>query len=394
MWASNALIQKMRAKFDKKCPYRYNKAVIYNINTMSFDKNTPYNDLPLLPPGIDFETKKVLKKIVLAREALAKLDASNKRLPNESLLINSVILQEARMSSEIENIVTTNDELYQALATERKDIDPELKEVIHYPGALWEGHRFIKENGFMSTNLFVQMVNIIKESDGGIRKIPGTKLANPKTGEIYYTPPEGEEIIRKMLKNLEDYMNNTGDSVDPLIKMAVIHYQFEAIHPFHDGNGRTGRIINILFLVMNGLLEKPILYLSKYIIENKNEYYKSLRMVTEKGDWMPWVEYMIKAIEITAKYTEKKVDDICDLMKETGDIIKKNLPSIYSRELVDVLFQLPYVKRKFLEDAGIVKEKTAGRYLVDLERIGILKPLKVGREKLYINTKFFDLLRK
>ncbi|KKQ79468.1 MAG: Filamentation induced by cAMP protein Fic, partial [Candidatus Moranbacteria bacterium GW2011_GWD2_38_7] len=300
---------------------------------MTFDRNVPYNDLPLLPPGVDFETKEILKKIVLAREALAKLDASNKRLPNESLLINSVILQEARMSSEIENIVTTNDEMYKAIVTENKDIDPELKEVIHYPGALWHGHEFIKKNGFMNTNLFVEMVNIIKEHDAGIRKIPGTKLSNPKTGEIYYTPPEGEDIVRKKLKNLEDYMNDTSDNIDPLIKMAVIHYQFEAIHPFHDGNGRTGRIINILFLVMNGLLEQPILYLSKYIIENKGAYYTSLRNITEKNDWMPWVEYMIEAIESTARYTEQKVNDICDLMKKTGDDIKSNLPGIYSREL-------------------------------------------------------------
>ena len=359
-----------------------------------FDKNKPYSELPLLPPNEALETTSILKKVVLAREALARLDASNKRLPNESLLVNSVLLQEAKLSSEIENIVTTNDELYQAIAIEQKNIDPTTKEVLHYPDALWAGFTFVSQNGFMNTNLFVQMVNIIKQNQSGIRKLPGTKLANPTTGEIYYTPPEGEEVIREKLKNLEDYMNNTNDNVDPLIKMAVAHYQFEAIHPFHDGNGRTGRIINILFLVLNGLLSKPILYLSKYIIENKSEYYATIRKVTEQNSWTPWVEYMVKAIEETAKFTEQKVNDICDLMRETGEEIKNKLPQIYSRELTDVLFHLPYVKRKFLVDAEIVKEKTAGKYLVELEKIGILKGIRVGREKLYINIKFFDLLKK
>lgn len=369
---------------------------MYNrlLHTMEFDKNKPYNELPLLPPHTVLENTQVLKKIILAREALAKLDVSNKRLPNESLLINSVILQEARLSSEIENIVTTNDELYQAIATEQKKIDPSTKEVLHYPDALWTGFKFVKRNGFMNTNLFINMVNIIKENQSGIRKIPGTKLSNPISGEVYYTPPEGEETIREKLKNLEDYINSTQDELDPLIMMAVSHYQFEAIHPFHDGNGRTGRIINILFLVMRGLLQRPVLYLSKYIIENKNEYYRTLRQVTEHQQWEPWIIYMVESIEKTAKYTESKVNAICDLMKETGQIIKEKLPRLYSKELIEVLFQLPYVKRKFLEKEGIVKEKTAGVYLAELEKIGLLKSIRVGREKLYINIKFFELLRK
>ncbi len=360
---------------------------------MSFEKEKPYNDLPILPPNGELETKLILKKAIDARAALASLDASNKRLPNESLLANAVILQEAKLSSEIENIVTTNDELYQSLALENVT-DPNLKEVISYPKALWLGYKFVGENGFISARILIEMMQVIKETGVGVRKIPGTKIANPVTGEIVYTPPEGENVILEKLKNLEQYINDKDDTTDPLVKMAVLHYQFESIHPFHDGNGRTGRILNILFLVFSGLLQNPILYLSKYILENKSDYYIKLRGVTERGEWEEWILYMLSAVEETAKYTEKKIQDICALMEDTAQTIKKESPHIYSKELVDVLFKLPYCKRKFLVDAGIVKDKTAGRYLMELEKIGILKGEKVGREKLYFNKAFFDLLRK
>ncbi len=359
---------------------------------MTFDKEKPYNDLPFLPPK-DLETKEILKKTINARAALASLDASNKRLPNESLLANAIILQEAKLSSEIENIVTTNDALYQSLAMESVT-DPNLKEVISYPKALWAGYKFVNENGFISVRMLIEMMQVIKETGGGIRKIPGTKIANPLTGEIVYTPPEGENVINEKLKNLEQYINDKNDKVDPLVKMAVMHYQFESIHPFHDGNGRTGRILNILFLVLSGLLQNPILYLSKYILENKNDYYVKLRGVTEREEWEQWILYILDAVEETAKYTEKKIQDICELMDETAKTIKNSSPQLYSKELVDVLFKLPYCKRKFLVEAGIVKEKTAGRYLVELEKIGILKGEKIGREKLYFNKAFFDLLKK
>ncbi|MBP5993620.1 MAG: Fic family protein [Candidatus Moranbacteria bacterium] len=360
---------------------------------MSFDRQKPYNDLPLLPPLKELETAAILKKAIGARAALAALDASNKRLPNESLLANAVILQEAKLSSEIENIVTTNDELYQSLALESVT-DPNLKEVISYPKALWYGYGFIRENGFISARVLIEMMQAIKQTDGGIRKIPGTKIANPATGEIVYTPPEGEAVILEKLKNLEQYINDQKDGIDPLVKMAVLHYQFESIHPFHDGNGRTGRILNILFLVLTGLLEHPILYLSKYILENKSDYYVKLRGVTEREEWESWILYMLDAVEQTAKYTEQKIHDICSLMESTEQMIKEKAPNIYSKELVNTLFQLPYSKRKFLVDAGIVKEKTAGKYLVELERIGLLKSEKIGRERLYFHRAFFDLLRK
>lgn len=360
---------------------------------MTFNKNEPYNDLPLLPPKSEIETKRVLKKTALAREALGRLKASNKRLPNESVLINAIMLQEAKISSEIEHIVTTNDELYQALVSESKNIEPDTKEVLRYPNALWEGFHDLKKRKILNKNTFLKIAQTIKENDSGIRNNPGTKVVNPKTGDVIYTPPEGVEIINHKLYNLENFLNMDGDGFDLLVKMAIGHYQFEAIHPFYDGNGRTGRIINILFLILHDLLEKPVLYLSKYIIENKNQYYKKLRAVTEKQEWEEWILYMLEAVEETAKYTEQKIEDICALMSDTEKFLKEKKPVLYSKELVEILFGLPYCKRQFLVDAGIVKEKTAGKYLRELEDIGLLESIKVGKEKLYLNKKFFNLLK-
>ena len=359
---------------------------------MTFDKKTPYNDLPLLPPESDVESKEILKNVIKARAALASLNASNKRLPNESLLANAVILQEAKLSSEIENIVTTNDELYKSLALEEA-IEPYMKEVLSYPEALWHGYKFIKENGFISTRILIEMMQIIKETGDGIRKISGTKIINPTTKEVVYTPPEGEDVILDKLKNLENYINVGDNHVDPIVTMAIMHYQFEAIHPFHDGNGRTGRIANILFLVCADLLEQPVLYLSKYILENKNAYYTNMRRVTEKEDWEGWILYMLAAVEQTAKYTENKISEICDLMDATTEKIQLKAPGVYSRELVEVLFTLPYCKRKFVVNAGIASEKTAGKYLRELEKIGVLASQRVGKEKLYFNKNFLALLK-
>jgi Fic family protein len=359
-----------------------------------FNKDLPYNDLPPLPPKADLESKEILKKAIKTNKALAKLVGSGKQLPNQSVLINSIGLQEAKLSSEIENVLTTNDELYQAFASDKKVTDVNTKEVLHYQEALWEGFTLVKHRGLLTTNLFVKLYNIIKETDAGIRKLPGTKIANERTGEIIYTPPEGEDVIRGKLKNLEEYVNLNNDDVDPLIKMAVMHYQFEAIHPFADGNGRTGRIINILYLVKHNVLEIPILYLSKYILDHKKAYYNGLRSVTENGEWREWVFYMLDAIEQTASYTQQKIDAIVSLMDEMGAMLKKKAPDIYSKELLEVLFRQPYCKRKFLEDAGIVKKKTAGVYLAELERFGLLKSAKVGKEKLFINWNLYDILQK
>ncbi|HAP34669.1 MAG TPA: addiction module protein, partial [Bacteroidetes bacterium] len=329
-----------------------------------------------------------------ANKALARLVGSGKQLPNQSILLNSIVLQEAKLSSEIENIITTNDELYQAFASEKKVTDLNTKEVLHYQEALWEGFESIKKHGIITTNLIISLCNIIKETDSGIRKTTGTKISNHKTGDVIYTPPEGEAVIRKLLHNLERYVNLNDDGVDPLIKMAVIHYQFEAIHPFTDGNGRTGRILNILYLVKNNLLEIPILYLSRYIMDHKAKYYTGLRNVTDKNDWRDWILYVLDGVEQTALYTQNKIDSIIELQKEINEEVKKKLPDIYSKELVEIIFRQPYCKRKFLEDAKLVKKKTAGVYLSELERIGVFKSEKVGKEKLYINKRLFDILKK
>lgn len=359
-----------------------------------FERNNPYNNLPQLPPAAEIDSKPILKKAIKANKALAKLVGSGRQLPNQSMLINAIALQEAKMSSEIENIITTNDELYKALSADKLVTDPNTKEVLHYQEALWEGFQEVRRKGFINTNLFVKIFSIIKETDAEVRKGVGTKISNKNSGEIIYTPPEGEAVIRNKLKDLEDFINDNEDDIDPLIKMAIIHYQFEAIHPFSDGNGRTGRILNILYLVNNGLLEIPILYLSKYIIENKKDYYEGLRKVTEENKWTDWIMYMLDGIEKTALFTQQKIDSIIQLMVETENFLKEKAVDIYSKELLEIIFRQPYSKRKFLEDAGIVKKKTAGTYLAKLEEIGILKSTMVGKEKLYVNSRLFDILKK
>ncbi len=361
---------------------------------MAFKRDKPHNTLPLLPPKQDVETKAVLKKSISANKALAKLAGSARQLPNPSIFINTIGLQEARASSEIENIITTNDKLYEALASQMKVTDHATKEVLYYQDALWQGYDIIRKKGIFTTNLFIELVNIIKQNRSGIRNTPGTKISNPATGEIVYTPPEGEKIIRDLLRNLEEYMNLNDEGTDPLIKMAVSHYQFESIHPFTDGNGRTGRILNILYLVQNGLLDIPILYLSKYIIEYKREYYAGLRGVTEKGEWEKWILYMLDAVENTAGITQHKIEDLLKSMEETGNILKKKLPKIYSRELVEIIYKLPYCKRQFLTEAKIAQLKTAGVYLTQLEKAGILKSIRVGKEKLYMNKRLVDILKR
>jgi len=361
---------------------------------MKFNPKKPYNDLPLLPPKAEIETRTVLRKAISVGRALAELKGLGATIPNQSVLVNSLILQEARSSSEIENIVTTNDSLFRAFTSDTGNIDPATKEVLRYREALWEGFTGLKKRPVLSTNLFIKLVQTIRKNQAGIRNIPGTVVSNAVTGDIIYTPPEGETVIRDKLKNLEEYIH-AEDDIDPLIKLAVIHYQFESIHPFSDGNGRTGRIVNILFLVSRGLLELPVLYLSKHIIENKSDYYRLIRGVTEHQKWEPWILYMLDAVENTAIYTRDKIIGIRDLMKETFRLAREKLPErVYSKELIELLFHQPYTKGKFLEDAGIAKRQTAAEYLKELEKIKVLKLQKTGKENLYLNVKLYDLLSK
>ena len=359
---------------------------------MNFDPLKPYNDLPLLPPKAEIETKAVLKKAITAGRALAELKGLGDTIPNQSILVNSLILQEAKASSEIENIITTNDTLFKAFSAKTSKIDPATKEVLRYRQALWEGYRTLSQRPVLTTNLFIKVVQTIKENKAGIRKVPGTTISNVATGEVIFTPPEGETIIRDKLKNLETYIHKE-DNIDPLIKLAIIHYQFETIHPFLDGNGRTGRILNILFLVFRGLLDLPVLYLSKYIIEKKTDYYRLLRKVTRHAEWEPWILYVLDTVEQTALFTRDRIIQIRDLMTEAAEFAKENLPErVYSKELIELLFHQPYTKGQFLVDAGIVKRKTAAEYLKELEKIGILKQYKIGKENLYLNVGLYDLL--
>ena len=363
-------------------------------NPMTFNPANPYNDLPLLPPKADVETKKVLKKVVAAGRTLAELKGLGATIPNQSILVNSIVLQEAKASSEIENIITTNDALFEAFTSGSTRIDPATKEVLRYREALWVGYGDLKKRGLLTTNLFVKLVRIIKENSAGIRKLSGTVIQNVKTGAILYTPPTGEAIIRDKLRNLEEYIH-AEDDLDPLIKLAIIHYQFEAIHPFYDGNGRTGRLLNSLYLVARDLLDLPVLYLSKYIIDRKEEYYRLLRGVTTKGEWERWILYILDAVQTTAVETKEKISAIRDLLGHTLELGRRKLPAkVYSKELVEILFNQPYAKVQMLVDAGIAERKTAAVYLRECERAGILRGKKVGREVLYLNVSLYKLLSK
>ena len=361
---------------------------------MPFDPAEPYNALPLLPPKADLETKAVLKKAIAANKALAELKGLGQTIPNQTMLVNTITLQEAQASSEIENIITTADALFRAFSAKTGQIDPATKEVLRYREAIWDGFQALKSKPTLTTNLFIQIVQTIKKNQAGIRNTLGTKIASDRTGEVIYTPPEGEEVIREKLKNLEEYIH-AENKIDPLIKLAVIHYQFEAIHPFSDGNGRTGRILCILYLIQQNLLELPVLYLSQYIINRKSDYYRLLREVTEKSQWEPWVIFMLEAVENTAVQTKQKIIAIRDLMEQTRILAKEKLPNrVYSKELIELLFKQPYTKVQILVDEGIAKRQAAADYLRECEKIGILKIHKLGKERLYLNLKLYKLLSK
>lgn len=356
----------------------------------NFNKTEPYNSLPLLPPKTVLETTKVLRKTIDASRALAQLNGMLTNLPNPTLFLDTIHLQEAKASSEIENIITTNDDLYKSLVADKKFDNSATKEVISYKEALYNGLRDIEKRPFISTNLCVEIVQSIKKNTAGIRTTPGTALKNTQ-GHTIYTPPTGESIIREKLANLETFINAKTE-LDPLIKMALMHYQFEAIHPFTDGNGRTGRILLLLYLKLEKLLDTPAIYLSEYIIKNKSDYYTKLRQVTENDDWESWILYMLEMVEYTANKGLKRLRDVTELMEVMSTEIKQSLPKVYTKELVEILFRLPYTKRKFLTEAKLGTPKTVGNYLILLEEVGFLKSEKVGKEKLYLNHRLMNIL--
>lgn len=359
-----------------------------NINI--FDPTKPFNDLPPLPPNVDIETKNIMRKCVAASRALAELKSASELIPNADVLINTIPLREARDSSAIENIVTTNDTLFRYAGLNELGADPATKEALRYRRALWEGYQELLKRP-LSTNVALRICQTIKNTNLNIRKTTGTTLANDKTGKIIYTPPIGETLLKDKLKNWEIFLHEY-EEIDPLIKMAIAHYQFEAIHPFPDGNGRTGRVLNILYLIDKRLLDIPVLYLSRYIIENKDNYYSLLSKVTKDGEWEKWIIYMLDAVEQTAQWTTSKIRAIKDLMDHTLEYVSDTSPKIYRYELIELIFVQPYCRINYLTEAGIAKRQTASNYLKELCEIGVVEEFKSGRDKLFIHTKYLDLL--
>ncbi|WP_386697956.1 protein adenylyltransferase Fic [Lonepinella sp. MS14436] len=358
---------------------------------INWNPKRPYNQLPNLPPAQDLETKDILKQTILARAALAELKQAAELIPNQAMLINTLPVMEACASSEIENIVTTTDKIFQSMQFTGEAQDGATKEALRYRTALFAGVQSL-ERLPLSTQTAVLICSEIKGRTMDIRQSVGTALGNPTTNKIIYTPPEGEQLIRDKLANWERFIHQNSD-LDPLIILAVAHYQFEAIHPFTDGNGRTGRVLNSLLLIEKGLLSLPILYLSRYIIKNKTDYYRLLNEVTSQNNWREWIIYLLKGIEDTAIWTVKKIEAIKNLAQHTRSYIQQNLPAIYSRELVDLLFEQPYTRIANLENSGIAKRQTASKYLQALCEIHVLNEINVGRDKLFIHAKLMNLLQ-
>jgi Fic family protein len=339
----------------------------------------------------DLKTSRILEALNDASRSLAELKGFANSIPNQHILINAITINEAKDSSAIENIVTTHDSIYKVL-TESGFKEEAAKEVVDYRSAIWRGYEIIKDKGFISTNVLVELQSMIEPSKTGVRKTPGTNLVNSVTGQIIYTPPQSETEIRDLLKNLEEYMNNLEDGIDPLIKMALIHYQFESIHPFYDGNGRTGRILNVLYLVLNNLLDSPILYLSNYINKNKSDYYKLFTEFRENNNYEDWIIYILKGIEETSKNTIELIKKIQEEMESYKNEFMDKLPKIYSDELLDSLFYEVYTRINYIEDRCGVTRQTASSYLNQLVEVGLLEYEKVGRESIYKNTRLIGLL--
>jgi Fic family protein len=345
-----------------------------------------------LPVDVDLETRAVLKKTASAHRYLAELKGMAATIPNETILISTLTLQEAKDSSEIEDIITTHDDLYKSELFSDFITSPAAKEVGNYAAALQKGFAQVRKSRLLTINHILEIHKELEQNDAGIRKLPGTELKNEQTGATIYTPPQNHEDIIRLMSNLERFVNDeTLTDLDPLVKMAVIHYQFESIHPFYDGNGRTGRIINILYLVAKGLLDIPILYLSRYIISNKMEYYRLLQEVRDTGDWERWVLYMLEGVETTARQTIWLIQSIKKIMMENKHRIRRELPKIYSQDLLNNLFRHPYTKIEYLQNDLRVSRLTATKYLQQLTEHGFLNKYKIGRYNYYINQQLMEL---
>jgi Fic family protein len=360
--------------------FRYRENI--DMTSTPWRPDQPYNDLPPIPSGDTLETRPVLRACVAARAALAELKQAAKLIPNQAMLINTLPVLEAQASSAVENIVTTMDRLFENLHAEAR-ADPATKEALRYRRSLMEGYRALERRP-LSTRTAELVCTTITGVDMSVRKVPGTKLANAATGQTIYTPPVGEDTLRRHLAAWERFMHDER-RIDPLIRMAAGHYQFEAIHPFTDGNGRTGRVLNSLFLIEEGLLTMPILYLSRHIIAHRAEYYDRLIAVTRDEAWEPWLLYMLEAVRETATWTLGRIAAIRELSEATAQRVRAELPKIYSRELVDVIFEQPYCRIENLVSAGIAKRQTASRYLQLLAGLGVLEARKTGRQMLYVH---------
>lgn len=357
---------------------------------MAFKSDQPYNDLPLLPPAKEaWETLAVYKILAEARAAMAELKGRMPIIPNPLMLINTLVLQEAKESSSIENIFTSSDKLYKAFASTTSEPDAQTKEVLRYRNALYDAWQKQQESG-INLPLLENIYRKIKDKEDGVRDTPvyiGNRF------QVVYTPPCCHDVLTE---KLSDWLNftQTDDGIDPLIKMAMLHYQFEAIHPFTDGNGRTGRVLNVLYLTQVGIIDQPVLYLSQYINAFKADYYRLLRGVTENGEWEAWLVYMLTAVKATAKETLNLINQIHELLQATVEKVKSEAEDIYSRELVDILFVQPYCKISFLVEGGIASRNTASKYLNRLVELDILELEKIGNESLYLNKQLYELLSK
>jgi Fic family protein len=363
-----------------------------------YDRTVPYNSLPELPPPDEkVITIEILQALNKANKALAELKGISKKLPNQSMLVNTIALREAKASTEIENIFTTDDELYKALTYKEHNLDSNAKEVLFYRESLWAGFQMINETGVIDRKLIIEIYRKIKQVHDGIRPAQTETVIKKRGsgllgGSVVYTPPRGTEVLEKKLENMFEYLNNDQDfDYDPLIKLAVSHYQFEAIHPFRDGNGRTGRVVAILLLIQKQLLDLPILYLSAFIIREKDEYYELLNRVTTQRAWRPWILYMLKAIEETSIYTIKKIEEIDQLFNNTWRFVQKGLPHI-RKEIVEKIFEQPYISPKSLIDTNTKSLNTVKKYLSDMAKTGIMVPEKIGKEIVYLNIDLFNLL--
>lgn len=349
--------------------------------------------LPILPLKQDVESKVVLKKLALAHKALAELNGVAEAIPNEVIILNTLSLQEAKDSSAIENIITTHDELFSSDSIAKQFASTAAKEVFNYATALKEGFNIVRNKHLITCNQIIELQAILENTKAGFRKLPGTALKNDQTGETVYTPPQSHDEIVQLMSNLENFINDeTLSDIDPLIKMAIIHHQFESIHPFYDGNGRTGRIINILYLVKEDLLHLPILYLSRYINQNKSHYYQLLQETRVTQNWEPWILFMLEAIEQTAIQTTGIIRGIKKLMMHYKQKIRSELPKIYSQDLINNLFKHPYTKIDFLVEDLAITRQTASKYLEQLIVLELVTLHKIGKENFYINVELYNFL--